>query len=66
MVVYVNDILVCSETYEDHLKHLKIFANECFKHGIILSERKVRIKKKEIEFLGLILDKYGIKLQSYI
>ena len=32
----------------------------------MLSEKKVEIKKNEIEFLGIIIESKGIKLQSHI
>ena len=66
LIVYVDDILVCSRTYEDHLKHLRIFATLCSKEGIILSQKKAEIAKNEIEFLGMIINSDGIKLQPHI
>ena len=59
-------MLICSDNEKDHEKHLDIFITLCKEHGIILSEKKVEIKKKEIEFLGMIIDSKGIKLQSHI
>ena len=38
MLVYVDDILICSDNYENHIKHLKKFTNICKENGIILSE----------------------------
>ena len=66
MVVYVDDILICSNTEEDHRKHLLVFAKLCKDNGIALSERKAIIEKKEIKFLGLKLSAAGIKLQPHI
>ena len=50
----------------DHENHLIIFITLCKEHGIVLSKKKVDIKKKEIEFLGMIIDSKDIKLQSHI
>ena len=66
IIVYVDDILIASETLEDHRKHLKEFVNVCIREGIVLSKRKAVIEHKKIEFLGMILDKQGIRLQSHI
>ena len=66
IIVYIDDMLICSDNEKDHEKHLDIFITLCKEHGIILSEKKVEIKKKEIEFLGMIIDSKGIKLQSHI
>ena len=66
IIVYVDDILIASETVEEHRHHLKEFVNICIKEGIVLSSKKAVIEHKKIEFLGMILDKQGIKLQSHI
>ena len=64
IIAYIDDMLICSDDEKDHEKHLNIFITLCKEHGIILSEKKVEIKKREIEFLGMIIDSKGIKLQS--
>ena len=66
IIVYIDDMLICSDNEKDNEKHLNIFITLCKEHGIILSEKKVKIKKKEIEFLGMIIDSKGIQLQSHI
>ena len=66
IIVYIDDMLICSNNEKDHENHLNIFITLRKKHGIVLSEKKVDIKKKEIEFLGMIIDSKGIKLQSHI
>ena len=48
IIVCIDDILICSENEEDHEKHLDVFIALCKAHGIILSDKKVDIKKKEI------------------
>ncbi|GMQ09816.1 hypothetical protein CsSME_00053067 [Camellia sinensis var. sinensis] len=65
-VVYNDDILVFSKTKEEHKKHLKLFCEKFQKHGIILSPKKIEPEKESIEFLGIILDQKGLKLQEHI
>ena len=36
LIVYVDDILICSNTKEEHRNHLMQFINECKKEGIVL------------------------------
>ena len=48
-------MLICSDNEKYHEKHLNIFITLCKEHSIVLSEKKVEIKKKEIEFLGMIM-----------
>ena len=52
LVVYVDDILISSQTLEEHREHLSIFAETAIKEGICLSEKKATIEKEKIEFLG--------------
>ena len=59
-------MLICSDNEKYHEKHLNVFITLCKEHCIVLSEKKVEIKKKEIKFLGMIIDSKGIKLQSHI
>ena len=66
MLVYVDDILICLDNYENYIKYLKEFTNICKENGIILSQKKAKINKIEIEFLGMIITSNDIKLQSHI
>jgi len=66
LIVYIDDMLICSKTYQEHLTHLKEFSKICIKNGIILSQKRVEINKNEIEFLGMIISKNGIELQTHI
>ena len=61
LIVYIDDMLICSVNEKDHEKHLNIFIILCKEHDIVLSKKKVEIKKKEIEFLGMIIDSKSIK-----
>ena len=66
IIVYIDDILICSKNEDDHEKNFDIFITLCKTNGIILSDKKVDIKKKVIEFLGMIIDTKGIRLQPHI
>ena len=47
IIVYINDILICSSNEKDHEKHLNTFITLCKKHGIVLSEKKKLILRKK-------------------
>ena len=63
IIVYIDDMLKCSNNEKNHEKYLNTFITLCKEHDIVLLEKKVEIKRKEIEFLGIIIDSKGIKLQ---
>ena len=46
IIVYIDDMLICSDNEKDHEKHLDIFITLCKEHGIIISKNKFEIKKR--------------------
>ena len=65
-LVFIDDILIYSETLQDHQKHLQKFYELVFKHGLVLSEPKMEIGKTEIEFLGFKIQKGQVILQEHV
>ena len=55
-------MLICSDNEKDHENNLNTFIKLCKEHDIVISKKKVDIKKKEIEFLGMIMNSKSIKL----
>jgi hypothetical protein len=41
--VYIDDILILSDSVSEHLKHLEIFVDLCQKHGLALSQKKAKL-----------------------
>ncbi|KAK4397935.1 putative enzymatic polyprotein, partial [Sesamum angolense] len=66
MFVYIDDILIASKNMKEHIQHLEIFSNACYKEGLVLSEKKATIAVNKIEFLGILIDEAGIELQEHI
>ena len=65
-LVYVDDILIFSDSIADHANHLMKFIQKSQNHGLILSNKKADIAKTQIEFLGLKIDSTGIEMQPHI
>ncbi|KAL0349700.1 UNVERIFIED_CONTAM: Enzymatic polyprotein [Sesamum radiatum] len=66
MFVYIDDILIASKNMKEHIKHLEIFSDACYREGLELSEKKATIAVNKIEFLGILIDETGIELQEHI
>ena len=66
LVVYIDDILISSNTLNEHRKHLNLFIETAIKGGICLSERRSIIEKETIECLGFEVGTNGISLQPHI
>lgn len=66
ILLYVDDTLVFSQNLEDYYNHLFTVFNEFFGNGPIISKKKIELRKKYIEFLGIKIRKGKIKLQEHI
>jgi hypothetical protein len=55
IIVYIEDLLICSRDLKEHAEHLEQFYQKVYKHGLALSPKKMEIGKTRIEFLGMII-----------
>ena len=60
-VCFFNDILVFSENENDHKKHLKNTTEKLSSASIKLNKEKCKFRQQEIDFLGFVIDKDGVK-----
>jgi len=60
--VYLNDILIYSDTEEKHLEYIKIVLEKLRKAGLYLDIKKCEFKIKTVKYLGLIITDEGIKM----
>ena len=66
VAIYIDDILVYSENKKKHIGHLQVVFKKFEKHGIIISKPKMHLFQPTIEFLGVVIEKGQIVLQSHI
>lgn len=59
--VYIDDILVFSETLEDHVKHLATVMNRLIEVGLKLKPTKCHFCRQEVEYLGHVITPHGLK-----
>jgi hypothetical protein len=60
LVSYVDDILIYSKSYQDHLKHLDIVLAKLTEAGFTINVTKCKFGQPEIKFLGYIINKQGV------
>ena len=59
-LVYLDDIIICGKTFEEHLSNLRAVF-ECLKQaGLKLQPTKCAFARKKVEFLGHIVSEDGI------
>lgn len=66
ILVYVDDLLVFSKSYKEHIAHLEVFFRKVEQNGLILSKKKMEICKEKINFLGHEIGEGKIHLQEHI
>ena len=60
-VNYIDDILIFSETFEEHLHHVDRLMEVLAREGFKLKLSKCSLAKSAVKYLGHILEKNGIK-----
>lgn len=60
ILVFFDDILVYSQTWEDHLKHLDTTFQTLKEHQLYAKLSKCAFGKEEVEYLGHMISKEGV------
>ena len=60
LLVYLDDILIYSRTFKEHLKRLEMVLNRLQKHGLKLKLEKCNFLKRKVTYLGREVSGNGI------
>ena len=60
-LVYIDDILVYSRTFEAHLETLRAVLHRCWAAGILLKADKCSFGRGETEYLGHVISSEGVR-----
>jgi hypothetical protein len=63
-VVYLDDILVYSKTYEEHVQHVRYVLTTLRDTDLRIKAEKTEFYKQEVKFLGYIISREGLKMDS--
>ena len=63
-LAYLDDVIIFSETEEQHLKHIQIVLTRLKHANLKLKKSKCAFFKKQLHYLGHILTTDGIKPQT--
>ncbi|GJP43513.1 hypothetical protein CLOM_g2964 [Closterium sp. NIES-68] len=62
VIVYLDDILIYSETQEQHLKNLEAYFTLLQEHRLLMKKSKSEFLKDSLEFLGHVISTKGVKV----
>ncbi len=60
-IAYLDDILIFSQTQEEHLKHIKAVFKRLQEHSLKLKLSKCAFAQRETKYLGFTINSEGIK-----
>ncbi len=60
-LVYLDDIIIYSETFEDHLVHLRQVFERLRKANLKLKPGKYYIGRRQVKYLGHVVSEAGVK-----
>src|SRR6266511_6356973 len=52
VVVYLDNILVCSDIFEEHLAHLRKVFDKLQEANLVIKLKKCKFRQRKIKFLG--------------
>ncbi|XP_063785579.1 uncharacterized protein LOC134933980 [Pseudophryne corroboree] len=60
VLLYLDDIIIFSRTYPEHLQHLREVFQQLAKYGLKLKPSKCHLLKPEVQYLGHIVNAEGV------
>jgi hypothetical protein len=64
VVFYIDDILIHSKTFEEHLYHLDTVISKLTGAGFTLNAAECHFRREEVKFLGYCIDKAGLSADA--
>ena len=60
--VYIDDILIASQSFEEHMRHLQLVFERLRQAGLRLKPKKCFFLRERVPYLGFVISKHGIQV----
>ena len=61
-IPYLDDVIVFSQSFDEHIEHLRKVLRRLKNHGVKLKAKKCKLFKPEVSFLGRIISRDGYRM----
>lgn len=61
VIVFVDDICIASANEEEHRQHIRCVLERLHKNGLVINPAKSQFAQREVEFLGYLVNKDGLR-----
>ena len=65
LIVYLNDLLIYSDTLAEHKRHVRMVLERLREAGLCLKPAKCQFHVKEVAFLGFIMGSNGVHMDPF-
>lgn len=62
---YLDDMLIYSETYDDHLKNVRLALDKLREHKLCAKLSKCQFARTTVDYLGHVMSKQGFSMEKY-
>ena len=66
LTIYIDDILIASRNFEEHIEHIEYVLNKLYLGGLTVNWEKSNFLQKEIHFLGFIINKMFYEIRREV
>ena len=63
VLAFLDDVLVLGQSFHQHLQNLSLVLERLIQYGIELKPKKCKLFRPEVEYLGRIIGRDGIRIK---